>query len=1146
MDVDQFFTFGPRAPFETRQVFTDRERHVATLHQRFADHAERSWTTEELLDFQRPAANLVVVSGEGGIGKSTLARHVADLAVDGSLDGLPARRARAVLDFADPGSSSFEGVMLRVRAALGPLARSWPAFDVALALYWERKHPGESLTEFLRRGSTSAVAEQVGGTVDQLLGGFGAVSAAYRALHLLGSTAAHRTRLRRLRNDLPALDPILGEQDPDRMLGYMPVLLAADLERARSRRPALALCVLDTLENVQMLPPERGGLEDLVSRLVYLMPNVMFVAVSRVPLRWHDPVRAATLTYGGDHRWPGLRGDDRLGLDGFDRASADAYLSARLTVEGRPAIGARVRERITAGSGGSPLYLELSAGLFGEHLARGETPPDEVFGLGFPELVLRMMRDLSAEDRDLLRAAALLEAFDEDVLHAVLPGIRRRQVQLFAERMFVRRDATVWPPYRLHDNLRRSVAACDSRTDDGWTDAERAANAQRAVDHLAGVAMEVWDEDPEHALPLGVRSRRAVAAFLLVLRAAHEHRLLPPALGDMAYGLSVLGHWQVLASLPELPDSPRLAELTAVARLTARGDMNAGKRYDAMRRLVGEPDGPFADYYRHELASRAHIVGRMEEASAHVAAIASDTSLIGASARFGLADNALRRSDYRAVARLMAGASAAGPDRVRTADMLGHANLQNGRFEEAARLFETTSREARRANAPLWEARAQRHRLLALMWYDPDRTFALLPRARELNTSVGELIGVAQCDMAEALALAMTGERGRAARLLDVTARRFAELGARRELLPVQAVQVLLHAAARNVDEARRAAGELAGECLPVWKPVTAAWAGSPADFGEVGWLDDAEAARRRWAEPLERLRTAPTCGPLDVGDRLALIETGRLPAARTAAAVRAALASPAFDGPAGTSPETDGVVVGDATVVKVRRRRHERLETLRTFEAMRAVTGIRAPRLLDWGTVDGDWWAVLERLPGVHGDRPTPERQRELGRELRRWHAHPPRGLRLDAPGALGVLLGWARSAVPDAYPRIAALFGEVCEGAPMTAIHGDVAVGHNALFDGDVLTGLLDPGATESGPPMLDLAWALAVDMPRGAERGPLIEGYGDAGVDGDALDALLPLMMLRRLIDTTVLGLRDTDGAWIAAWLRERRPELLDLAG
>ena len=286
-------------------------------------------------------------------------------------------------------------------------------------------------------------------------------------------------------------------------------------------------------------------------------------------------------------------------------------------------------------------------------------------------------------------------------------------------------------------------------------------------------------------------------------------------------------------------------------------------------------------------------------------------------------------------------------------------------------------------------------------------------------------------------------------------------------------------------------------------------------------------------------------CGRLDVGDRLALIRTGRLPSALVANAIRAAVANPAFDGPE-TSPSEDGVVFGTRTVVKVQQCLHERLETLRNFEELRTATGVRGPRLLDSGTEEGAWWVVLERLPGVHGDRPTPGRQRELGHQLRRWHSRPPRGgLRLDAPGALGVLLGSARATIPDTYGTFAELVGAVCAGSPMTAIHGDAAVGHNVLFDGDVLTGLLDPGATESGPPMLDLAWALAVDMPRGAGQEPLIEGYGADGVDRRALAALLPLMMLRRLIDASTLGL-DADAAWIAAWLDARRPDLLVLAG
>ncbi len=83
----------------------------------------------------------------------------------------------------------------------------------------------------------------------------------------------------------------------------------------------------------------------------------------------------------------------------------------------------------------------------------------------------------------------------------------------------------------------------------------------------------------------------------------------------------------------------------------------------------------------------------------------------------------------------MDGASQTGPDQVRAADLLGHAHLQNARFAEAARFFESTLEAAREASAPLWEARALRHLLLALMWYDPDRTLALLGRARELNST---------------------------------------------------------------------------------------------------------------------------------------------------------------------------------------------------------------------------------------------------------------------------------------------------------------------------------------------------------------------------------------------------------------------------
>ncbi|WP_395107962.1 phosphotransferase [Actinomadura sp. SCN-SB] len=1107
------------------------------------------------------------MTGEGGIGKSTLVRHVASLAMAGELDGIPENRAAVVVDFSDPASASFETILLRVRAGLGGLAKSWPAFDVALAVYWERKHPGESLTAYLNRGTSESrrVAEQVGGTVDQVLGGFGAVTAAYQVISRLGTTVAQKARLRRLRAELPALDPILEERDPDRMLGYMPVLLAADLERVRAQKDTLALCVLDTVENLQDLPPERDGLEDLVSRLVYLMPNVAFVAAGRRPPRWDDPVRAVGLTYGGEHRWPGLAGRDRLVLDGFERASALEYLTTRLTIDDRPAIEVPIRERMIEGSGGSPLYLDLSAALYGQYLAQRETPPAEAFGLGFPELVLRTMRDLSEQDRDLLRAAALLEAFDAESLHATLPQVRRRRIEDFLARPFVHRDDSVWPACHLHDNLRRSVLDCDAYTADGWTGGERHEHLRRAIDHMAGVALSVWDERPDHPVPLSVRSRRAVAAFQLVFRGAHEHGVLPPVLAELTYSLSVLGHWQVLASLPEPADSPELAKLATVARLTTRGDLNAEDRYQRMRELVigegGEDaSGPFAEYFRFELANRAHIVGRLDDAASHVLKI--EHPLIGRSAVFGLADNALRRGDHGNVRELMERASDADLDQIRRADMLGHSNLHNARFEEAAAMFRLAFDHARRVHAPLWEARAIRGLALALMWFDPARTLRILPQARELNQTVGELIGIAHCDLAESMACALLGEMASADELLDAAVRRYDELGAVGELVPTEAVQVLFHAASGHTGEAVAIARRLAeaarfGErvCLPAWVRIIGMWAGvpDPAAGTSVRWLDGDEVTLRRWLGPLDRLRdrlpgpAGRRCGRLDVNDREALIPTRHLDESTVDHAVRAACASPAYDG--AVRPAEDGILTGQRTVIKVQRRSHERLETHLRLEGIRVRTEVAAPRLLDHGTATTSagtaWWAVLERLPGAPGDRPTPGRQRALGRALRHWHSFfPGGGLRLDDPGALGVLLGWTRRTVPAAYPAIAGLIADACAGMPMTPIHGDVAVGHNTLFDGDALTGILDPGAIEQGPPMLDLAWALAIDLPRGATADPLIEGYGHDAVDRAALNALLPLMLLRRLIDTPDLGTADTDGRWIARRLSEQRPDLMAL--
>jgi hypothetical protein len=290
-------------------------------------------------------------------------------------------------------------------------------------------------------------------------------------------------------------------------------------------------------------------------------------------------------------------------------------------------------------------------------------------------------------------------------------------------------------------------------------------------------------------------------------------------------------------------------------------------------------------------------------------------------------------------------------------------------------------------------------------------------------------------------------------------------------------------------------------------------------------------------------------CGVLDVGDNCGYIPTGEIRNCEVAAAMTAAVSSPVFDGNAQGPVCGRRLLEGTHTVAKAQNREHTQLSDAYWFERVRTSLRLPAPELLDAGTISTKsgprWWLVLTRMPGDHDGIPTAARQHILGMWMRRWHdSAPPGRLRLDDPGALGVLLGTPRKYLPtDAYIQAAGQLAEICVGMPMTAVHGDLAVCLNSLWFGET-TAILDPGSVNIAPPMIDLAWCLAADLPHGAALDPLLEGYGRDAVDLDALDALLPHFLLRRLVDVLINGDRN-DIDWLSSELRRRAPGLLSLA-
>jgi hypothetical protein len=164
---------------------------------------------------------------------------------------------------------------------------------------------------------------------------------------------------------------------------------------------------------------------------------------------------------------------------GLSADDADTYLRLRLTRGGEAAIPAPVRQRIVDASGGVPLYLELSAEYFDQLSAAGHVPDVTGFGGTFAEMVIRVMRDLTFEERSLPRASTLVDRFDTELLHAAVPNVRDAAVQRFLPRPIVQAEESGWLRCSVDEYIRDAVREHDTDTDDAWSPTEWRAAAAR-------------------------------------------------------------------------------------------------------------------------------------------------------------------------------------------------------------------------------------------------------------------------------------------------------------------------------------------------------------------------------------------------------------------------------------------------------------------------------------------------------------------------------------------------------------------------------------------------------------------------------------------------------------------------------------------
>lgn len=651
---------------QARKVFVDRVPEQQAFEQAVVAHRDSTRRGEfDSQDVVASRRNAMVFYGIGGVGKTTLSRELErwhssnDTA---AMTDWPAwhrdfkRSVTARIDLASEAAFDLERVIVTLRVAVAKLGRPMQAFDIAFGRYWEHVHPNESLAEYLRKDSRlNRVAEALR-VSDQITDGLKDVAVALGGTSVIVSLATRLssmivTNVRRkvvmahAVQGCRRLAPLLASEPDLDSLSYYPHLLSWDLAQAaqKSGHDFHVAAFLDTFEDVSI--GEQRRFERLVNRLVWLLPNVLFVISSRNRIDWADSGAEGQLDFAGPGKWPGLAmgavGEPSQHLVGYlSERDSDKFLSERLRRGADAAIPETVRHRIARDSQGYPLYLDLAIAHYLQMVEADAEPDVDDFSGGFPALVTRVLRDLSPEQRRLIRILSLLDSFDARLAASIAQLPSETAAINLTHRAFVDVDESAPLPYAIHRLLREQVRQSDTGPD-AFSDADWERYAGRAFEQLGVRYAEV-----------GPGGDRTLVISLLnqALRLADEFGLEVGWTADAAYSYIQDSLWEdSLRPLVRLPPG------TAAAALAQALIAIAGRQVDGRRRCAevltelldtGLLAGDSADLAAYYAAEAFREIGEGEQSEALLESLISRDSRIADLAVKGMVHRLRRRGRF--------------------------------------------------------------------------------------------------------------------------------------------------------------------------------------------------------------------------------------------------------------------------------------------------------------------------------------------------------------------------------------------------------------------------------------------------------------------------------------------------------------------
>lgn len=859
-----------------QRLFTNRHAEKAVFEARLADVAGlRAREVDWAVDLQAPRRNVLTFYGYGGIGKSRLSRELEERFLQGAVEGQ--RRATVRIDFSEPSARDAELYLLALRAGVADLASSFPAFDTALALYWEREHPGTSMADFVRNQSVlggladrEALAAHLSEVAQGLLDGAGiVVSGASRLVSLTWAKVREQRTVKKLERDCPYFEGCMAEEDLDELRLHLPLLLAWDLAQLAKRAHVDVVVFLDTFEHVShgRRAARKGDIEDAIARSMFFLRGVTFVVTSRVRLDWASPRRRPSLEFSGSEDWPGLADlpdghGDQHSVGVLSPHDCQEYLAACLVDEdGNSAIGAGLREGIAELSAGVPLYLDVAVNHYLGLVGGDRAPTLSDFARGIPEIVMRLVEDLDNDEADLLRSAALLGVFDRTTLQAAVPHIRASAVEHFLARSFVvdRGDQV----YSVHEMLQASVRTQDSATANAWSAEEWRAAERRLV--------QFWTAQFEDSSATLWKDRRVQAlAFWQLVGLYASTDVEADVLADVIMQVQLNGVWATIEAAREQPEELLTdrgrALLVMLDGMMAR---QVGHLEDADRLLSEALANPaltgcvarLAQYY---LAETRDIYDG--DPASLFAELAEQDDRIGTEARMAYAHSLTRAGDLAGALRVAESFDIAGFDdgefRYRLHELLGVVWLFSGVFDRAVDHFEESRKVGESEKSPLLTALGLRHLALTQCWTEPSTVLAQIDEAERLNRDLKLQPGIGQCLVARAVALAGTAPTHVVDGLLAEADAVFTAAGYHDDALAAVAASVFTAAVAGDAQAAQDRKATLVrraeGRRPRSWLAVADAWTDDDSHIDDIAWPQGRSEAVTTWRGALEARRVRP------------------------------------------------------------------------------------------------------------------------------------------------------------------------------------------------------------------------------------------------------------------------------------------------